>query len=502
MGIRSRKNGDRMRTIWTPEMDRFFIDLMLEQVQKGHRVDDTAFSKQAWEQMMLCFNSKFKTQYEKDILKNRHKTLRNLYRAVKGLLGYSGFAWDESLHMVTAENSVWEEYINAHPDARSLRIKTIPYYGDLCTIYEKAHSEVHGSSDVSVVDTDGFTNELVAPTSNNEEPCKNVVLSRTSQDGCAATAEDISRNVEEGELVSIHEVDGDYTVSLSTVDLDVRPLSDANTPSFTPSTRTRTYWQPPMDRYFIDLMLEQVRKGNQVDGVFRKHAWADMISQFNAKFVFKYDVDILKNRYKTLRKLYNVIRKLLEMDEFRWDDMRQMVAADDYVWQEYIKEHTDARQFMTRPVPYYKDLCKICKDLNNEDSDSPCDRTMFTTSSGKEDQPVLVNVDQISSQKSIHELENATLPNPKKTCLETEHFSSDEPVIFAFTGSGKDQEMSISPSIETVVQAVQSLPDMDEDLVLDACDFLEDEKKAKTFLALDVKLRRKWLLRKLRPQQL
>ncbi|CAG7894083.1 unnamed protein product [Brassica rapa] len=40
---------------------------------------------------------------------------------------------------------------------------------------------------------------------------------------------------------------------------------------------------------------------------------------------------------------------------------------------------------------------------------------------------------------------------------------------------------------------------MDEELILDACDLLEDDLKAKTFLALNVKLRKKWLLRKLRP---
>ncbi|MBA0736265.1 hypothetical protein Gogos_009831, partial [Gossypium gossypioides] len=65
----------------------------------------------------------------------------------------------------------------------------------------------------------------------------------------------------------------------------------------------------------------------------------------------------------------------------------------------------------------------------------------------------------------------------------------------------KDDGNTNSILIENVITAVQALPDMDEDLLLDACDLLEDEIKAKTFMALDVKLRKKWLLRKLRPQQ-
>lgn len=64
----------------------------------------------------------------------------------------------------------------------------------------------------------------------------------------------------------------------------------------------------------------------------------------------------------------------------------------------------------------------------------------------------------------------------------------------------KQDGTSDSISIGAVIKAVQALPDMDEDLVLDACDFLQKENNAEIFTALDVKFRRKWLIRKLRPQ--
>jgi len=111
MGIQARNGNDRLRTIWTPEMDRYFIDLLLEQVSNGNKFDDHLFSKKAWKHMTYLFNAKFKFQCEKDVLKNRHKTLRNLYKAVKKLLEYKGFSWDENRQMVMADNNDWDEYI-------------------------------------------------------------------------------------------------------------------------------------------------------------------------------------------------------------------------------------------------------------------------------------------------------------------------------------------------------------------------------------------------------
>lgn len=92
-----------------------------------------------------------------------------------------------------------------------------------------------------------------------------------------------------------------------------------------------------MDHYFISLMVAHVHKGNQVGGVFSKRAWMEMISSFNEKFSFDYSLEILKNRHKTLRRQYNYIKNLLDLDGFVWDETRQMVTADDCVWQDYIK---------------------------------------------------------------------------------------------------------------------------------------------------------------------
>ncbi|KAI9182428.1 hypothetical protein LWI28_025255 [Acer negundo] len=504
MGIRAQNSGDRARTVWTPEMDRYFIDIILEQLNKGNTFDDPLFRQRAWKEMNSLFSAKFNFEYHKDVLKNRYKTLRNLYRAVKSLLDWTGFNWDETRQMVTADNSVWEEYIKVHPEARSFRIKTIPYYNDLCSIYGNKTREQKGD-------------KLESLSHLGENERDQVTVARSDSEGAVKAPDD-----------DIILDEGDYKIPISK---DIGETPQDETPQVTPDaagtmvgSRSRTYWQPPMDRYFIDLMLDQAQKGNRVDGMFRRESWTEMIISFNAKFGFNYEVEILKNRFKTLRRQYSVIKHLLELKGFVWDDARQMVTADDCVWQDYVKKHTDARQFMTRPMPYFKDLCMICGFPNVDESDCFSIQDLEIQNGVQEvknsESPVAYSEDGVgyllesahmgskTNTKNKRQSENLSNPAGLKKAK-----SKDEGVGVAIAlrdmvtavSSLSDRKnigenSSNTISIEHVIAAVQVLPDMDEDLVLDACDFLEDELKAKTFMALDVKLRKKWLLRKLRPQ--
>lgn len=92
-----------------------------------------------------------------------------------------------------------------------------------------------------------------------------------------------------------------------------------------------------MDLFFIDLMLEQVRKGNRIGQSFITQAWNDMVASFNEKFRSQHDKEILKNRYKHFKKQYNDVKILLQHSGFSWDDGREMVTAEDCVWDAYLK---------------------------------------------------------------------------------------------------------------------------------------------------------------------
>lgn len=67
------------------------------------------------------------------------------------------------------------------------------------------------------------------------------------------------------------------------------------------SNCTRMYWTLPMDHYLIDLLLDQVQRGNKIGHAFMIHAWNEMVVSFNSKFRSQYDKEVLKSQYKYLR---------------------------------------------------------------------------------------------------------------------------------------------------------------------------------------------------------
>ena len=56
-------------------------------------------------------------------------------------------------------------------------------------------------------------------------------------------------------------------------------------------------WSQTMDQFFVELMLDQVHKGNETGHTFNKKAWAGMVTSFNTKFGFHCGRVALKNWY-------------------------------------------------------------------------------------------------------------------------------------------------------------------------------------------------------------
>lgn len=103
---------DCSRIDWTPSMDRYLIDFMLEEVRSGNKID-YVLNNQAWSDMVVLFKERFGIQFDKDHLKQCCKCLEKLYYDMRSLLEQKGFLWDETRQNITAYDSVtvWDAYV-------------------------------------------------------------------------------------------------------------------------------------------------------------------------------------------------------------------------------------------------------------------------------------------------------------------------------------------------------------------------------------------------------
>ncbi|KAF4359328.1 hypothetical protein CsatB_020170 [Cannabis sativa] len=451
--------GDRTRTYWTPPMDRYLIDLLLDQVHRGNKLGQT-FISQAWMDMATSFNTQFKSCHDKEVLKNRYKHLKRQYNDIKILIKHNGFSWDESREMILAEDHIWDAYIKSHPDARCYRVKTIPGFHKLCVIFGEEHSD--GRYSRLARDADPFCELPMLMTSDEKS--------------------------------------------------DVSPVN---------SVPSIIDWTPPVDRYLIDLLLEQVQKGNKIDDSFNEQAWGYVLNSFNERFGLQCDKCVLEDRYVWLRKLYDDICKLLSCSGFGWDEANQMVTADNDVWEAYSKENPDTILYRSTGLSIYSDLSKIYQsrvldkrldvmDTENISDDQGAESatatgpsTLETMVGGASNLPLStkeVIMYEEQKKRQTWRLLNMATGNARKvqkTCEnKLESLSEMADLVAELVTKTENKNCH---SIEVALDALQSIPDLDDELLLDACDLLEDERKAKMFLALDVALRKKWLLRKLRP---
>jgi hypothetical protein len=169
-----------------------------------------------------------------------------------------------------------------------------------------------------------------------------------------------------------------------------------------------------------------------------------------------------------------------------------------------LQEHPDAIAYRDKILDDYCDLCLIYgnESRNGRLSYSDIKMEINTNTLGMGIDDLIGDMQspamefEISCQrrkrKSATLSTSACVQKVQRTIKE----GIQEPcVIKTYLGTEEDKDYS---SIECIVAALQTVPDMDDELFLEACELLEDERKAKMFVAMDITARRKWLLKKLR----
>ncbi|GAA0167022.1 hypothetical protein LIER_22048 [Lithospermum erythrorhizon] len=133
-----------------------------------------------------------------------------------------------------------------------------------------------------------------------------------------------------------------------------KPISQA--PKVVPS---RAKWTTSLTKVLVDLMVDQVTKGDNPRRFLTKKAWKVICSGFYKKTGLNWDVDQLKSRHAILRRQYLSVNALLSSKNFTFDQSKGSIVAKKALWEKYIEEHPDAETLKTNGFPFYKQVCRL-----------------------------------------------------------------------------------------------------------------------------------------------
>ncbi|XP_054819374.1 uncharacterized protein LOC129318557 isoform X2 [Prosopis cineraria] len=453
---------------WTSEMDAYLSAILVEQIKLGNKCKiENKLMPAAYEAAALAMNERFDLDLTKDQIKNRLKTWTKQYEILKELLDQSGFEWDEKRKMVNAADSAWNDYIKINPDAQILKGRAIKNYNELSII---------------IGDNDPPDSSLIAN------------LGLTTND-----------EVMDGQEAFYHETDsakekGKYVL-----------------------------WTDEMDRCLTQLLVKQVVMGNKLEKNFKSSAYLTAVTAINEKFGLDLTKENVRNRLKTWKKQHYSVKEMLSHGGFEWDDERKIVVANDLTWKEYIKKHPDARHLRDRRIENYNELGVIVgNEQPNGHWSATCERLeVIPALSCEEHVPALnceehaetpapmLSIDETSHDKESDEMQGSSEQTRAKPSSSSQskqpsrkRRSSDAmlemmSVIAVDIGRIADAltESNKTSYLDEVFETVQNIPDFDDDLIIEACEYLcFDDKKALMFMKLDERLRKKWLLKRLRGQ--
>lgn len=96
-------------------------------------------------------------------------------------------------------------------------------------------------------------------------------------------------------------------------------------------------WTEEMDRCLGEILVEQVKKGHKIDNILQREAYDTAHTALSEKFGPDLTRDHIRNRLRTWKKQYGVLKELLSHTGFEWDETRKTIIANDSMWNDYVK---------------------------------------------------------------------------------------------------------------------------------------------------------------------
>ncbi|KAF8411585.1 hypothetical protein HHK36_004141 [Tetracentron sinense] len=258
-------------------------------------------------------------------------------------------------------------------------------------------------------------------------------------------------------------------------------------------------WNSPMEMVCIKTLTNEYNKGNKGDNGWKPQAYQAVVNAIYEKLGISLNKEQVRSRIKRWKKEYLAISTLLDQSGFGWDDTKKMVTADDSVWDEYLKSHSDARPYMTKSIPDFDSLSLIiandsangsgmlsgfdAEHTTNQDDTFSRGTNIEDMRTGLEDlhewdNPIRNEVPATSAPlgASLSWLNNEARKKKKTRREGSSDESSTMNANLRFIAEAINNTTA-EVDIEPLMIELEKIPELDEDLVIEAAEYLSSDKK-------------------------
>ena len=96
-------------------------------------------------------------------------------------------------------------------------------------------------------------------------------------------------------------------------------------------------WPPNIEKLFIQLMVEEMVKGNMQKGVFHKRIWDKILEEIIRQTKQNQKFPQVKTKFNRLRQMHCIFSQLLQHTRLGWDAETNTVFGSDEVWMNVLE---------------------------------------------------------------------------------------------------------------------------------------------------------------------
>ncbi|XP_057784187.1 L10-interacting MYB domain-containing protein-like [Salvia miltiorrhiza] len=265
-----------------------------------------------------------------------------------------------------------------------------------------------------------------------------------------------------------------------------------------PENQSRAKWTASLTKALVDLMVDEIHKGNKSSKSFSKKGWKFICDNFRIQTGYWWDNEQLKSRYIALRKQYTSVTLLLDQSDFSWDEATGAIMASNEAWDRYIKAHPDAEMLRTIGCPIYNHLRTIFAEpvTNGTQQNGSTMDEQGISASCVSPQHLAVKEEQLSPSESEKYVDLASRKRGRKGFE-----AAIARGIMEMAAAAKLRAEAIKTfhgkfSISDCVKALDELQGISDQVYLAALDLFSNRNARETFLTLKIDKRLIWLQRK------